>query len=925
MNSSRRFLIFSALLVFAASALLAQVIPTARLVGTITDKEGQALPGATVTISSPSLITPLLATTTNEKGFYRFVELPSGSYQVKVEMPGMKTVIREGIIITAGRTVTLDLQIEQSTLQETVTVVGHAPIVDLQSTTTGADFTELLSTLPTQRTFESVYNLAPGMYDSTSHGGDVRSNKYTVDGLTANRVDDGTSAVKIGFNSIEEVLIDTGGHKAEYGSVRGGVIQVLTKSGGNQLHGEANFYFRNKSLQSDNTKGTPFEGSFIGFDHEYLPGFSLGGPIMKDKIWFFVNFDLRRQYTYEFGYPYLGTENLPIKHNFYTPYGKMTWQINPKNKIVVAGWWRGDYTDDFFNGPDPYLTTTGGTSIYNNYGMFLSGQWSTVLSKNFLLDLRAGYSKDWNDMQSKTKSQIAIYYPLGYKTSSGEEFFINTHRIQANAVATYFLDGWLGTHEFKLGGDFDFTQWHNWYNFYEDPQFVNKYEPGYKMYELDYLDGVPWMALFFQDINRKTQAQTVGAFIQDTWSPSRSLTINLGLRYELIQGRFPKQLVPGSTSQYLYAKTEFPVSWNTFAPRLGISYSPFKDGKTVLKAGYGRYYAALNLDYISYAMKGGFSYFLAMLNPDFSELYRFGQTSTGDILFDPDSKAPYGDEINFGVQHELFADFALSVTYMQKWDKRLLQRVDANGLNVDLLKSTGQVQWTGYHLVEGTDPMTGQKVQYYEQNPDKGPTVFYHTNVPGTARTYKGLEIKFTKRMSQNWAMIASYVYSRGEGILSTTYDDTWTTTNLYVEPNFTEFYRNGLLEHQRQHYFKLQGTYLAPLGFLISGNLQAFSGEPFTRALRSIDAGLSLYQGNARRNVEPRGSSKTPGDFLLDLRAEKDFNLGIGKLALIADVFNVFNSNKVTIYGTRTGLDYMTPLAITPPRFVRLGASFKF
>jgi len=145
------------------------------------------------------------------------------------------------------------------------------------------------------------------------------------------------------------------------------------------------------------------------------------------------------------------------------------------------------------------------------------------------------------------------------------------------------------------------------------------------------------------------------------------------------------------------------------------------------------------------------------------------------------------------------------------------------------------------------------------------------------------------------------------------------------VDPNYTMFYRRGLLEHQRQHFFKLQGTYQAPLGFFFSGNFQYFSGEPFTRVLRSLEAGLSLYQGSATRNAEPRGSSKTPGNFLLDLRIEKEFSLGIGKLALIADAFNVFNSNKAILYGARTARDYMTTKAITAPRFLRLGAAFRF
>ena len=397
------------------------------------------------------------------------------------------------------------------------------------------------------------------------------------------------------------------------------------------------------------------------------------------------------------------------------------------------------------------------------------------------------------------------------------------------------------------------------------------------------------------------------------------------MRYDMIQGRFPRQLAPGKTDEYTYEKTEKPVSWNVFTPRISLNFDPIGDGKTVLKAGYGRYYAPLNMHAISYAMKGGFQYFFIRLNPDFSESYRFGHTATSDILFDPDAKAPYGDEINFGIEREFFQNFSIGITYVQKWEKRLLDRVDANGLDVDLLRSTGELKWTGYHIVQGIDPLTGKNINFYEMNSDKGPTVFYHTNIPGTARTYRGLEIKLKKRMSDNWAMMASYVYSKGEGIINTTFQETWTTTQLYVDPNFTDFYRRGLLENQRQHYFKIQGTYKAPLGLMLSGDFQYFSGMPFTRTIRSIDAGLSLFQGVVTRNAEPRGSDLTPDNYLLSLRIEKRFGIGPGDLSIMVDVFNVFNSNKITSYGTRTGLDYMTPISITDPRYVRVGVSYRF
>ena len=132
------------------------------------------------------------------------------------------------------------------------------------------------------------------------------------------------------------MIIDSGGHSAEYGAVRGAVIQVITKSGGNDFHGEVNAFYRSESLQSDNTKGTPFEGRFVGFDFALTPGFALGGPVKKDNFWFFTNFNMRRQDSFIDGYPALSDQNAPVNNDFYTGLAKLTWQINPANKIISS-------------------------------------------------------------------------------------------------------------------------------------------------------------------------------------------------------------------------------------------------------------------------------------------------------------------------------------------------------------------------------------------------------------------------------------------------------------------------------------------------------------------------------------------------------------------------------------------------------------
>src|SRR5512143_2270304 len=175
----------AAVLVLASAGLaFGQMIPTGQLTGTVTDKDKAPLPGVSVTISSPSLMLPQMATVSNENGLYRFFSLPSGTYKVTFEIQGFRSVVREGIIIGAARTVMLDMVLEQGTLEESITVTGKSPTVDLKMTQTGTTFTkDLILSLPLARDLASIFNSAPGMFARTSHGSDARSNNFVVDGV----------------------------------------------------------------------------------------------------------------------------------------------------------------------------------------------------------------------------------------------------------------------------------------------------------------------------------------------------------------------------------------------------------------------------------------------------------------------------------------------------------------------------------------------------------------------------------------------------------------------------------------------------------------------------------------------------------------------------------------------------------------------
>jgi len=933
----KRGLMFFLFFVLAGALSFGQMTPTGKLTGTVYDQEKAPLPGVSVKISSPSLILPELATVTNENGLYKFFSLPSGTYKVVFELQGFKTGVREGIIIRAQSTAALDIALEQGGINETVTVIGQSPTVDMEKTQTGSTFTkELINNLPLPRDLSSIFNSAPGMFARTSHGSDARSNNFIVDGVKMQDPVTGDPYQTVPWNAIDEVEIETSNQKAEYGAVKGALVNVITKGGGNTFSGSVNFYFRNQDLQSDNTAGTPFEGQFVGFRSQYLPGFSLGGPIKKSKVWFFTSLDVDRSSMYVQGFPapevYGGAQPAaaPVGQNTYAPFGKITWQLSEKDKLVVSTYWR-KFTWDH-RGASRW-TVLDANVKEDSAVTIASAQWSRMFSNNFLFNLKGSWYSLHQYLLARDSLAPLVDEALDFvnRGGAGSDWWYTRRRLQLNGDATYFLDNWLGSHEFKAGVDSEFAFDDTETQYYQDSHFpAGTFPEGFKAVDIYLWDGDPNWAWVGTEFKQKNNLIQIGGFLQDTWSPTKRLTVNLGLRYDFSQGNFPPQKRRG-TDEWVNEHTIHAMSFNMLSPRLGLSFDPIGDNKTVIRANYGRYYAPLLMIYYYFNNPNQRSSFWAQLNPDWSIAWQGPIWSPGMTEVDPNISSPYADEINIGIERELFEDFSVSATYIAKWEKNLIDDVERGHLDWDTYLETGELVWTGYHPVTGTDPFTGQDVTFYEMDDDFGNYQFVFQNVPGTARKYRGLEFKLTKRMSKGWAMQASYVWSRGTGVLNTSRDQSTGFTGFYDDPN-SMINAYGRLDYQREHLVKVQGTYAGPWGINFSAYYQFGSGIPYSRNLRTYEAGLGdLTQGLVTILAEPRGSYELPDQHLLDIRLEKTFPVWKGQLGIQIDAYSVFNGNQATSVGNLTNFDWFQDergqsiYSILGPRYFQLGLVYRF
>ena len=963
------------------------------LVGKVTDAQGGVLPGVTVTLSGPAVMgTPTATTSTS--GTYRFPAVNSGTYTLKFELAGFAPLVREGIVVPVRQTITVDADMKLASLQETVTVSGASPTVDVENTKVGARLDhEILQAVPTSRTIFGSTTVLPGMTMARQDPGGLNAatstgmvahgaQNYNLNyyGVTADTPSGYGSMYYMDFGSAEEISVDTAAMGAEIGGLGGANINIVPKSGGNALKGDAIWNVTGKGYWDH------FTGSNITDDLRAqgindptlrkLNDFNAnaGGPFIKDRLWWFASFRNYRTIEATPGYTIVNGDNLtnPFLSNLrnYTASGK--YQVNKNNQL--SAFWTYNKKFQPHRGAGVAQPLPQNTLNQQSPKNLFNGNWTSVMGQNTFIEVSSSYfhmhwPSDWSEefyalpaaQQHSSTFDIDTGIYIDGPEPTGQHFR-DSYRQQQNIGLTRYIDGWLGaSHQLKSG----FENWYGWgsesFNIFNDTRL--RYNGATNCTQTVRTGCVPnevwgWAT----PLTQKQNMRNFAAFIQDRASYSR-VTVNLGLRWSFYDGKVPAQTGGGGR---WFPVTNYPeinpgYNWNTLAPRTGVVVKLTEDGKNVAKASYSRYYDVMYMDEfasvnpniistntdsipVKYAWKGDLNgNGIVDDNELGAQTFRFIPKSN---TIDPKLRDPKNDEIMLAFQRELASNWSLNVDWIQRWFKDQTIDQDCFGLPCNTVASTAYAP-TRIVTDFGPDNLRGtaddRQLTFFDVRPEfLGKDTFFHTNCGNNVsvsctQRYRAFEISAVKRMANRWQMQTSYVWSRLNGDILLDYTNPNNLTPFVGQGATTTGGSGNTNSPDQTHAFKVLGSYQAPFAITVGANYQALTGLPRDRNLS-----VPFSQGTANIRVEPRGTYRADTLSLLSLRADKSFRInGPRRASVIVELHNVLNSsagqnsfgtvtrnfaNQAAFDAARVTTSYFGRVQeIVAPRVLKLGFKFDF
>ena len=872
---------------------------TGAIVGNVKDEEGTALPGVVVTVTSPNLMGARTYTTTAQ-GEYRFPALPPGEYVVKAELQGFATVVQEKVRLTTTTRLTIDFTLKLAAVEEQVTVIAQSPTVDIKSSETASVTltNELLRNIPYSQFTSSIVNMAPGvtpdnMADSAYGASDGTGIAYSMDGVNVADPDAGTAWVFVDHNIIEEAKVMGVGLPAEYGNFTGVIFNIITKSGGNQFSGHMEFDYQGKKddkpagfwQQNNNGDYLTDFNDFTNPLYKFLDAnVHLGGPIKKDKLWFYQGFQFQRFEDYIAGF-----KGGARAYNQPRSFTKITAQLTPATNMMFG--LEVDTYDGVNRGAD---VTVSPDAVVGQKSPEVVGNFSLthIFSPKTFVDVKAAYFWGYYYLEPKTGRDTYSHFDTDQNLrlyNSGYYYLADRSRLQANASLTHYAEDFItGNHDFKFGVEIERSTLRSRYG------YTGKGGPlGNYIYYVDYLsynqsygyDTANYIAYQYQGYDFNAPYTRIEGFAQDSWQILPRLNLNFGVRYSRNWGQIKDVGTVFETSR--------------IAPRLGFTFDIFGDKSTVFKAHYGQFTEAMLSAFfyrLSPKWSDSITWYWDLANAEWYEAERIEQ----NWKLQDGIKHPYMDQFTVSLERELFRDASVSVSYIYRNWKNQVGVYDTLAVYepVDYFVSPLGKTFQIYELV------SGNAHEFMIENIKRGADRPYYLN--DAYRKYQGLEFLFNKRFSNRWQLMLSYIYSKTTGTIDNGQADDigWNSRNSQQagDPNFW-INADGKATFDPTHMLKLQGTYILPFDISFNVYFRAISGTTWAQRFRT----RTLNQGRVTFYTETRGSQRYDMQTSLDFRLEKIFTLAAKyRLGLMIDVFNLFNKNTITGWGTRIGYDWL-------------------
>jgi hypothetical protein len=904
-----------AALLAAVSSSFASAQTTGQIIGTVADQQGAVLPGVTVTATSPQLQGDRTAVT-DSTGTFRVPSLPPGTYTVKVSLAGFQELKQENVTVSLDKTATVNVKMQLAGVSTSVEVTAQSPVIDTTSAAGGVTVDQaMLQKLPVARNFYATAQFAPGVTSDavgpTVMGSSGAENKYIIDGIDATGIQTGSQMKSLLVDFIDQVNVKTEGANAEFGGFTGGVVEAVTKSGSNKFAGTAYVFGQGGSLQQSNSTASqrPQTTTTVGnIAHQYDGGFTLGGPIMVDRLWFYGGYNpyqekdessVIRPIGTTPGTPGVGsTVPLTTDRNLYV--GKATYKAGRNQTVefsingdpskldgalfAIAGppstWsgtekvgaadFRGSYNGVFRNN----WLISGSAARHHEMQTFTGAGASTPL----LIDatqspnLRSGgfgAFEDHNYKRDVYKADLTKYQGkhtfkggfMGMKVDSLDQRYSGGGGQSITTLCSVAVPA--GSSCGGVGG----------FLYYRHRYFVNDQATGFSK-----SDPTTWqiaLPLASQPINHN-----YGAYGQDSWRVLPNLTIEGGVRWEErnLGDRFGNSVI------------NLNKNW---APRVGFSWDPMNDGRGKVFAFFGQYYEDIPMDINIRAFGGELIAFAYNTDPSPSNIIPVpGLPSKNSLLgsgvepVDPNLKGQYVQEFLIGTEREIMPALSVGIRYNHRQLKNVIEDF--------LVPSLGE-----YRIANPGQGTLGQSMGFYD-----GVTT---APAPLAKRVSDIVELTATKRFTNNWQLFASYTWQKLEG----NYDGTFQNSTGQLDPNinsafdYADFLVNaqGKLTNDRTNQVKVDASYTVSKGALT--NLEVGVVSHWYSGLPETAYGYSFGYSNWEYYLVPRGSLGTgPSDYEADVHIGYPIKLGgRARATLNADIFNVLGRQAITVLDQRYNL----------------------